>query len=392
MAFARIRAALAERARTGLQRQPSAFACGSGRWLEVDGRRDLNFASNDYLGLAQHPAVVAAWQQGARTYGVGSGGSAYITGHSAAHQALIEALCSFTGYPAALLFSSGFAANHGVLTTLLKAGDRVLQDRLNHASLLDGGLASGARLERFRHNDTEDLARRLAKPGAGETLIVSEGVFSMDGDEAPLPQLARIAAGGDAWLMIDDAHAIGVLGERGQGSLAQLEPAQLPLYMATFGKALGVGGAFVAGATETIDYLHNFCRHAIYTTAMPPAMAVAVHAALGVMVEQPQIRARLHGNIRRFCEGAQALGLPLAPSRSAIQPLVLGGVARTLAVAARLGEAGLRVAAIRPPTVAAGQARLRITLSASHAEGDVDRLLDALHQALKSEPEDEKNA
>lgn len=376
----RIQQALAERQAQGLLRLASRFSSGTGRYLEADGCRYLNFASNDYLGLARHPAVIAAWQQGAAEYGVGSGGSALITGHSRAHQHLVDALCEFTGYPAALLFSSGFSANHGLLATLLKPGDRLFQDRLNHASLLDGGLASGARMTRFGHNDLADLERRLSKATAADsaTLVVSEGVFSMDGDGAPVADLSRLCRDHDAWLLIDDAHGFGVMGERGEGALAQISPAELPLYMATFGKALGVGGAFVAADRDTIAYLTNFCRHYIYTTAMPPAQAEAVRAALTVVVAEPERRAWLHMLIHRFREGASQLGLPLLASSSAIQPLLVGGVRETLALATALRKRGLWCGAIRPPTVPVGEARLRITLTALHQPEDIDLLLATL--------------
>ncbi len=381
---ARMGAALMERQQQGLRRANSGFVVGTGREIEAAGQRYLNFAGNDYLGLARHPQVIHAWQQAAGNYGVGSGGSALVTGQSAAHRQLVEELCDFTGYPAALLFSSGFAANHGLLATLLKAGDRLLQDRLNHASLLDGGLASGARMARFGHNDLADLARHLAKAQAPEaaTLVVSEGVFSMDGDGAPVAALAALCRQHDASLLIDDAHGIGVTGD-GRGALAAVSASELPLYMATFGKACGVGGAFVASDAQTIEFLTNFCRHYIYTTAMPPAQAAAAQAAIRLVRHDPEPRLRLQALVGRLRQGAAQLGLPLMASSSAIQPLLVGAVDATLQLAADLRARGVWAGAIRPPTVPAGQARLRITLSALHQEQDIDRLLDALNQCWR---------
>lgn len=381
---ARMGAALMERQQQGLRRANSGFEVGTGREIEAAGQRYLNFAGNDYLGLARHPLVIRAWQQAAAHYGVGSGGSALVTGHSAAHRQLVDELCDFTGYPAALLFSSGFAANHGLLSSLLKPGDRLLQDRLNHASLLDGGLASGARMARFGHNDLASLARHLAKANAAEaaTLVVSEGVFSMDGDGAPVAAMAALCRQHDASLLLDDAHGLGVTGD-GRGALAAVSPSELPLYMATFGKACGVGGAFVASDAQTIDYLTNFCRHYIYTTAMPPAQAAAAQAAIRLIRHDAEPRQRLQALISRFRRGAAELGLPLMASASAIQPLLVGEVAATLQLAEALRARGLWAGAIRPPTVPAGQARLRITLSALHHEQDIDRLLDALNQCWR---------
>lgn len=381
MLRARMGEALAERERYGLKRSNSLFESGTGREIETAGQRYLNFAGNDYLGLARHPLVIRAWQRGAECYGVGSGGSALITGHCRAHMSLTETLCEFTCYPAALLFSSGFAANHGLLSSLLKPGDRLLQDRFNHASLLDGGLASGARMVRFGHNDLADLARWLDKAASPEaaTLVVSEGVFSMDGDGAPVAEMAALCRDHGASLLIDDAHGIGVSGD-GRGALAAVSPSELPLYMATFGKACGVGGAFVASDEQTIDFLTNFCRHYIYTTAMPPAQAMAIQAAIQLIRDDAGPRQRLLALVERFRRGAAELGLPLMASASAIQPLLIGDVTQTQNLAYALRQRGLWTGAIRPPTVPAGQARLRITLSALHEEQDIDRLLEALGQ------------
>lgn len=346
----------------------------------IDGRRYLSFCSNDYLGLAADPRVVRALARAAERWGCGAGASHLVTGHMAPHQELEEALAAWTGRERVLLFSSGYMANLGVINTLVGRGDQLLEDRLNHASLLDAGLLSGARLQRFRHADAADLERRLGRVGGGQRLVAVDGVFSMDGDLAPLAELARVCARHDAWLMVDDAHGLGVLGPEGAGSLAHLGvSAQLaPVLMGTLGKALGTAGAFVAGSATLVDALVQFARTYIYTTALPPAVAAATLEALNIARGEPWRRQHLFHLVRRLRAGAEQLGLPLLPSASAVQPLVLGSAEAALTAAARLAEQGIWVAAIRPPTVPAGGARLRITLSAAHTEADVDRLLEAL--------------
>jgi 8-amino-7-oxononanoate synthase len=292
---------------------------------------------------------------------------------------LEEALAEFTGRPRALLFSSGYAANIGVLTTLLQRGDRVFEDRLNHASLLDGGLYSGARFRRFAHNNVPALAVQMDKAD-GPALVVVDGVFSMDGDTAPLAELATLCAARDAWLMVDDAHGFGVMGPGGGGSTeaAGLGVGEVPVLMATLGKALGTAGAFVAGDELLIEGLIQQARNYIYTTALPPAVAAASLVSLSLLREEAWRREHLAALISRFRDGAQQLALPLMPSQSAIQPLLVGDAARALALSARLREQGLLIGAIRPPTVPAGTSRLRITLSAAHTQQQVDRLLEQL--------------
>jgi 8-amino-7-oxononanoate synthase len=336
----------------------------------------LNFCSNDYLGLAAHPRVVAAFQRAAAQYGVGAGASHLVCGHSAVHQQLEEALAEFTGRPRALLFSSGYMANTGILSSLLQAGDHVLEDRLNHASLLDGGLHSGARFQRFGHCDVPALERKLARVD-GVKLVVVDGVFSMDGDSAPLAELDVACRRHDAWLMVDDAHGFGVLGERGAGSTEQaaLDVAAVPILMATLGKALGTAGAFVAGSELLIESLIQLARTYIYTTALPPAVAAASLESLRLLGEESWRRTHLADLIRRFRRGAAQLSLPLMDSSSAIQPLVVGDAGRALKLSTRLRQQGLLIGAIRPPTVPAGTSRLRITLSAAHSEAQVDALL-----------------
>ena len=361
--------------------------------VQVDGRQYLNFCSNDYLGLAAHPRVVAAFQAAANRYGVGSGASHLVCGHSALHHQLEEALAEFTGRPRALLFSSGYMANTGILTSLLQRGDHVLEDRLNHASLLDGGLHSGARFQRFPHNDVASLERKLAAAGGtqgheaatagaqeGVKLVVVDGIFSMDGDTAPLQELAACCARQDASLMVDDAHGFGVMGESGAGSTeaAGLDAAAVPVLMATLGKALGTGGAFVAGSELLIEALIQQARTYIYTTALPPAVAAASLESLQLLRDESWRRGHLASLIARFRAGALQLGLPLMSSASAIQPLVTGDAARALDMSEKLRERGLLIGAIRPPTVPVGTSRLRITLSAAHSEEQVDQLLEQL--------------
>ena len=378
--FASLGADLAARAAAGLYRGRRLLDGPQATTVRVDGRELLAFCSNDYLGLANEPRVIEALAAGAARYGAGSGASHLVSGHSRAHHELEEALAQFTGRPRALLFSSGYAANLGVISALLGRGDAVFQDRLNHASLLDGGLLSGARLQRFLHNDAASLEARLARSPARRKLVAVDGVFSMDGDEAPLAALAAASARHGALLYVDDAHGFGVLGERGAGTLEKqgMGSAEVPLLMATLGKALGVAGAFVAGSEELIETLIQFARTYVYTTAMPPALAVAAAASLRVVREEPWRRAHLQELIGRFRAGAGALGLRLMPSETAIQPLLLGEAATALRWSEQLLARGLLVPAIRPPTVPRGQSRLRVTLSAAHTAAQVERLLQAL--------------
>lgn len=378
--FASLGADLAARAAAGLYRGRRVLEGPQATTVRVDGRGLLAFCSNDYLGLANDPRVIGALQQGAARYGAGSGASHLVSGHSRAHHELEEALAEFTGRPRALLFSGGYAANLGVISALLGRGDAVFQDRLNHASLLDGGLLSGARLQRFLHNDAASLEARLARSPARRKLVAVDGVFSMDGDEAPLAALAAASARYGALLYVDDAHGFGVLGERGAGTLEKqgMGSAGVPLLMATLGKALGVAGAFVAGSEELIETLIQFARTYIYTTAMPPALAVAAAESLRIVREEPWRRAHLQELIERFRAGANALGLQVLPSQTAIQPLLLGDAATALRWSEQLLARGLLVPAIRPPTVPRGQSRLRVTLSAAHSVVEVERLLQAL--------------
>lgn len=372
--------ALQERRQKHLYRHRRLLESAQGPGVRVDGKNYTAFCSNDYLGLANHPRVIAALQQGATAWGVGSGASHLVNGHSAEHQALEEELAAFCGRERALLFSTGYMANLGAVTALLGRKDAVFEDRLNHASLLDAGLLSGARFQRFRHNDLEDLERRLTASKAQRKLIAVDGIFSMDGDSAPLPELAQLAERHNAWLMVDDAHGFGCLGSTGAGSaeLQGLNQHQLPILMGTLGKAMGTFGAFVAGSETLIETLIQYARSYIYTTALPPAVAAATRVSLRLLQEESWRRERLAGLITDFRDGAHALGLKLMPSDTAIQPLIVGDDARALSLAEQLGERGLLVIAIRPPTVPVGSARLRITLSAEHSREQIAQLLEAL--------------
>jgi len=378
----RLQAGLEELAAAGRLRRRRVVegkALGSAR-IRVEGRELLAFCSNDYLGLADHPDVITALVAAAREWGVGSGASHLVSGHCSEHHALEEELAAFVGRPRALLFSTGYMANLAVVATLLARGDRVFEDRLNHASLLDAGLASGARFSRYPHADVASLRSRLARVADSRAMVVTDGVFSMDGDVAPLRELAGACREHGAWLFVDDAHGFGVLGRTGRGSVeaADLGLQDVPILMGTLGKACGTFGAFVASSSEIVETLLQRARTYIYTTALPPAVAAASRAALRLVREEPWRRARVLGHVARFRREALRLGLPLMDSSTPIQPLLLGTEAAALAASDALVAAGIWVPAIRPPTVPAGASRLRITFSAAHTDADVDRLLEAL--------------
>ncbi|WP_440867650.1 8-amino-7-oxononanoate synthase [Symbiopectobacterium purcellii] len=353
---------------------------GGGRWLTQQGQRYLNFSSNDYLGLSQHPAIIDAWQTGATRYGVGSGGSGHVTGYTDAHAALEGELAQWLGYPRALLFVSGYAANQAVVAALMQSQDRILADKLSHASLLEAAAQSPATLRRFAHNQPAALQRLLEGDCSGETLAVTEGIFSMDGDSAPLEALYALTQARGAWLMVDDAHGVGVCGEQGRGSCWQ-QGIQPELLVVTFGKAFGASGAALLCSESVADYFLQFARHLIYSTSMPPAQACALRAALSCIQQGDALRDRLGRHIAQFHAGAGDLPFTLMPSQSAIQPLIVGDNAAALRVAQCLREQGFWVSAMRPPTVPPGSARLRITLTASHRDEDIARLLSALHTA-----------
>ncbi len=426
-AFSHLSSNLEAIAQQGLYRSRRIIESPQGINLQIDGRNIVNFCSNDYLGLANHPDVVSAFKTAVDQYGVGSGSAHLICGHSAAHHALEEELAAFTGRDRALLFSTGYMANIGVISALLGRGDAVFEDRLNHASLLDGGLLSGARFKRYNHADVENLKVHFEK-ATGNKLIVTDGVFSMDGDFAPLKALSAAAKASDAWLMVDDAHGLGVIGERGGGLLDYygLNQGDVPILMGTLGKGFGTFGAFVAGSDALIETLIQKARTYIYTTALPAAVAEATRASLKIVITDNWRRDKLKKLAERFRLGAGQLGLQLInqnpvgwvttawmqeveqcreqlPSDSvtqqteeraagflstnstevisAIQPIIIGDSQWAVEISKALLNAGFLVSAIRPPTVPQDSARLRVTFSALHEEQQVDRLLDALDKA-----------
>ncbi len=370
---------LAERRVAHLYRQRPLLESPQGPQVRVDGGELLAFCSNDYLGLANHPEVIQAMRDGAAQWGVGGGASHLVIGHSTPHHQLEEALAEFTGRPRALLFSTGYMANLAAVTALVGQGDTVLEDRLNHASLLDAGLLSGARFSRYLHNDAASLASRLEK-ATGNTLVVSDGVFSMDGDLADLPALCAAARQKGAWLMVDDAHGFGPLGATGGGIVEHygLGIEEVPVLVGTLGKGFGTAGAFVAGSEALIETLIQFARPYIYTTSQPPAVACATLKSLQLLQTESWRREHLNRLIARFRSGAAEIGLRLMDSPTPIQPILVGDSERALRLSALLRERGLQVGAIRPPTVPAGSARLRVTLSAAHSAAQLEQLLDAL--------------
>jgi 8-amino-7-oxononanoate synthase len=349
--------------------------------LTIDGKSYLNFCSNDYLGHANHPKVIEAFITGVKLYGVGSGASHLINGHSEAHHKLEEELAAFVHRPRALLFSTGYMANLGVISALLQQGDHVFEDRLNHASLLDGGLLSQARLQRYQHADVSDLTSRLEQSKAARRLVATDGVFSMDGDVAPLDKMAITTKAFDAWLMVDDAHGLGVVGDNGRGllELFKLGVDEVPILVGTLGKAMGTFGAFVAGSEELIETLIQKARSYIYTTALPPAIAEATRASLKLVDEESWRRQKLQENISYFKQSCQQTGLDVLQSSSAIQPVIIGGVEKTVNISNQLKQDGLLISAIRPPTVPEGTARLRITLCAEHTHAQMDMLVEKLN-------------
>ena len=382
---------LAERRAAHLYRQRPLLETPQQPEVMVDGEQLLAFCSNDYLGLASHPEVIRAMQQGAERWGVGGGASHLVMGHSTPHHQLEEALADFTGRPRALLFSTGYMANLAAVTALVGQGDTVLEDRINHASLLDAGLLSGARFSRYLHNDADSLAKRLDK-ATGDTLVVTDGVFSMDGDLANLPALCATSKARGAWVMVDDAHGFGPLGKTGGGIVEHfgLGIDDVPVLVGTLGKAFGTAGAFVAGSEELIETLIQFARPYIYTTSQPPAVACATLKSLELLRAESWRRDHLNSLITRFRQGAAEIGLTLMDSPTPIQPILVGSSERALKLSAALRERGVLVGAIRPPTVPAGSARLRVTFSASHSAAQVERLLDILAECwnrLAEEPE-----
>jgi 8-amino-7-oxononanoate synthase len=385
-------AALADLERQHLKRRRATvepFVEHGNRLVTMTGGRALvDFSSNDYLGLARHPAVAAAMSECASRCGAGSGASHLVTGHGVEHARLEEELAAFTGRERALLFSTGYMANLGVITALAGRGELVLLDRLNHASLIDGALLSGARFKRYAHGDAEAAERALDVSSEEAAVVATDGVFSMDGDIAPLPQLAKAAKAHRAWLIVDDAHGLGVLGATGRGSLEHfgLSSDDAPVLIGTLGKAFGSFGAFVAGSGDLIEFLIQKARPYIYTTALPQPVAAATRRALEVVQREPWRRERVLALTARFREAARAADVPLADSNTPIQPVMLGSSQGALLAQQELLDAGFWVVAIRPPTVPRGSARLRVTLSAAHSEEQVDALVEKLsHLCLRQQ-------
>ena len=376
-------AELADIAAAGLTRRRRVLDSPAGRIARVDGQEVLNFASNDYLGLAGNAEIAQALADGTLRWGAGSGASHLVSGHLTPHDQLENEIAAFTGFERALTFSTGYLANLAVTPTLAGRGDAVFADKLNHASLIDAmqlAKANGAEVQRYPHNDVAALERQLAASNAARKVIVTDAVFSMDGDLAPLPLVFELAERHDAWLVIDDAHGFGVLGRHGEGSLAHFNLPASPriLLMGTLGKAAGVGGAFVAGSATAIEYLLNKGRSYIFTTAAPPAIACALSKSLQIIRNGDALRANLMARIAQLREGLA--GKPLLPSATAIQPYIVGDNEAAVALSKALWERGLWVPAIRPPTVPKGTARLRISVSAAHTAGDIDHLLSALKE------------
>jgi 8-amino-7-oxononanoate synthase len=384
MPFAALQSKLDERAAKGLLRKRQTLQSPQSAHIVVDNKPYLSFSSNDYLGMANHPNLISALQQGAAQYGVGAGAAHLLSGHMQPHEQLEHALANFVGKPAALLFSTGYMANLGVVQAMLGKGDTVFADKLNHASLNDAMRLSRAQIERYRHNDMAQLAQLLAQAQSGRKLIITDAVFSMDGDFAQLPRLLALCEEHDAWLLVDDAHGFGVLGEQGQGSLEHFGIASPRIiYMATLGKAAGVFGAFVAAEQAVVDTLVNHASSYVYTTAAPPALASALLASLQLIEQGEALRVHLQTLITQLQEGMQNLPWTLMPSETAIQPLLIGDNKKSVNLSEALRERGIWVAAIRPPTVPQGTARLRITLSAAHTTDDVTRLTEALHELAR---------
>lgn len=381
-----LRSALEQRQAQHLYRSRQIIGSPQGAEIRIDKKKFVNFCSNDYLGLANHPDILKAFKAGADKYGIGSGASHLICGHSQAHHALEEELAGFCGRQRALLFSTGYMANLGVISALLGKHDVIFEDKLNHASMIDAAHLSGARLQRYLHRDLDNLdiklAKTLDKDSSSLGMIASDGVFSMDGDIAPFDELAVIAKQQQCLLMIDDAHGLGVLGEQGRGTLQHLgvNNNDVPVYMGTLGKAFGTFGAFVAGSEELIETLIQLARTYIYTTALPPAIAQATRMSLSIVTEEAWRREKLQSLTAYFKQGANELGVNLLPSDTPIQPILLTSAEAALQASTQLQEQGILVSAIRAPTVTSGSERLRITLTAAHETHHVDQLLDALEK------------
>ncbi|MEZ9715710.1 8-amino-7-oxononanoate synthase [Vibrio cyclitrophicus] len=374
----RIKSALVHRREQGLTRQLKVLENSNSPLLNSEGSNFINFSSNDYLGLANDPELVDAWQTGLSQYGAGSAASPLVTGFSPAHLNLEAQLCEWLGFERAILFSSGFSANQALLFSLLEKDDSLLQDKLNHASLMEAGMLSPATMKRFKHNDTQHLESLLSQ--SPQSLVVTEGVFSMDGDQAPLSQIFNLTHQYDSWLVVDDAHGIGVLGDKGAGSCsaAQISP---DILVVTFGKAFGLSGAAILCSLEVGDYLTQFARHHVYSTAMPPSQAVALSHACQMIQTQEWRREKLMKLGAIYAEEMSGVK-GFIDTQTPIKPFVIGEAQAALSVAEELKRKQVWVTAIRPPTVPKGTARLRITLTANHSEDQIHQLTRSLHQAI----------
>jgi len=385
MSFSFIAEQLAQRKSQHLHRASTPISGKQSRHIFVDGKQYLNFSSNDYLGLASEPALVNAWKKGADLFGIGSGGSYLVTGYNQVHHDVTQQLQEWLGVEAVALFSSGYSANQAMIKLLLSKNDLLVQDKLNHASLMEAGANSPVKMQRFKHNDMQQLGSILtSNAGVDNKLVISEGVFSMDGDCAPIALLQQQCKSHQTWLMIDDAHGLGVLGKQGKGSVSaqQINNKDVEIYMATFGKALGVGGAFVSGSAQLIDYINNFSKPYIYTTGLPPAMIYCIGEAARLAQTQQWRRDHLADLIAYFKLLSAQLDIPLMPSNTAIQPVLIGLSHVALKVSDRLKKAGIWTTAIRPPTVPNNSARLRVTITANHQKQDVELLVKQIKQAI----------
>ena len=371
---------LEQRKQASLYRQRKIIDSPQGTHITLEGKRYLSFCNNDYLGLANDSRIKKALHEGSDLYGVGSGAAHLITGHNIAHHELELALAEFTGYERALLFSTGYMANLGVISALVDRKDVIFEDKFNHASLIDGAQLAQANLKRYHHNDTDSLLREITKLDKQASLVATDSVFSMDGDTAPLPALSKLCQEYNALLMVDDAHGLGILGKQGRGCLSHygLTASEVPLYVGTLGKAFGTFGAFVAGSHDMIDALIQLARTYIYTTALPPAVAHATLKSLDIVKQEEWRRDHLQDLIHQFRQKIPQLGYKLCNSSTAIQPIIVGDAQSAINMSEQLKKLGILIPAIRPPTVPQNSARLRISFSANHTKGDLELLLAGL--------------
>ena len=387
MSFSFIAEQLAERKAQHLHRASIPINGKQSRYIDVNGQQYLNFSSNDYLGLASDPALVNAWKKGADLFGIGSGGSYLVTGYNQVHHDVTQQLQEWLGVESIALFNSGYSANQAIIKLLLSNNDLLIQDKLNHASLMEAGVNSPAKMLRFKHNDMQHLQTILnTNSEVDNKLVISEGVFSMDGDCAPIDSLQQQCQSHQAWLMVDDAHGLGVLGKEGKGSASaqHIDNSELDIYMSTFGKALGIGGAFVSGSHQLIDYITNFSKSYIYTTGLPPAMVYCIGESARLVQTQQWRRDHLSELIAYFKLLAVQFDLPLMASNTAIQPVLIGLSDAAIAISQTLKKSGIWTTAIRPPTVPNNTARLRVTLTANHQKQDIEYLVKQIKQAINA--------